>query len=64
METRTASGWTDLPGYGAVRWTAQELTLPDGSVFSTVLESATTSNDLPLGDEGRRELIFWESMTA
>jgi hypothetical protein len=58
------SGCTDLPGYGLVRWTAQELTLPDGSVFATVLKSATTSNELPLSEEGRRELIFWDSMTA
>ena len=58
------SGCTDLPGYGVVGWTAQELTLPDGSVFATILKTATLSNESPLSEEGRSELVFWESMSA
>lgn len=64
VEARMTSGCTDLPGYGAVRWTAQELLLPDGSVFATVLDNATDTNGSPLTEDGRSELIFWESMIA
>ncbi len=64
MNARSVSGWTDLPGYGPVHWTAQQLTLPDGSVFATVLETAVTSDGQPLSQDGRDELIFWESLSA
>ncbi len=64
VDARLSSGCTDHPGYGLVRWTARELTLPDGSVFATVLDTATDSEGIPLSEAGRSELIFWESMTA
>ena len=64
MDARLSSGCTDHPGYGLVCWTARELTLPDGSVFATVLDTATDSDGAPLSEAGRNELIFWESMTA
>jgi len=64
MDARRASGWADLPGYGTVRWTAQQLRLSDGSVFATVLETAVTSDGQQLSQDGRDELIFWESMSA
>lgn len=47
-----------------MRWTAWELRLPDGSVFATVLGTATDSEGMPFSEAGRNELIFWESMTA
>jgi hypothetical protein len=62
VDARATAGCTDLPGFGLVRWTAQELTLPDGSVFATVLESAMTSDGTALSEAGRDELLFWESM--
>lgn len=64
MNTRWASGSSDLPGYGLVSWTARELTLPDGSVFATILDTAITSDGSPLSAAGRDELVFWESMTT
>jgi hypothetical protein len=64
MEARRASGCTDLPGYGVVHWTAEEMLVPDGSVFATVLETAILGNGEPLSEDGRNELIFWESMSA
>lgn len=62
MHVRATSGCTDLPGYGFVHWMAQELTLPDGSVFATVLVSAMASDGTSLNEAGRDELAFWESM--
>jgi hypothetical protein len=64
MEARMTSGCTALPGFGVVRWTAEEMIVPDGSVFAIVLETATVDDGAPLSEEGRDELIFWESMSA
>jgi hypothetical protein len=64
LDARWTLGSTALPGFGLVSWTARELTLPDGSVFATILDAAITSDGSPLSAAGRDGLVFWESTTA